>query len=75
MSTSYNNQWVLRRSRWRGRDRAVAHRAAEQPPVPQRQLLDEHQPSEAPSEAEGAHGARGHGQAGRKRPRWIDRDT
>ena len=71
MSTPYNNQWVLGRSRarWRRRGRAAASGGVGEPPVALPQEPHERPPSvhERPQPALG--------RAVRKRPRWIDRDT
>jgi hypothetical protein len=71
MSTPYNNQWVLGRSRarWRRRAPAAAGDALGQPPVALPQGPHERAPSvhDRPRTSLG--------RPARKRPRWIDRDT
>jgi hypothetical protein len=70
MSTPYNDQWLLGRSRWRRRGRAPVGAGFEsgtdplgQPPGNEREVQDKGQPQEKRTGAM------------RKRPRWIDRDT
>ena len=71
MST-FNNQWVLSRSRarWRRRAPAVGSGAREPPPAPLPQESHERHPS-------GTHERPRPAECGpvRKHPRWIDRDT
>jgi len=71
MST-FNNQWVLSRSRarWRRRAPAVGSGAREPPPAPLPQESHERHPS-------GTHERPRPAFSGpvRKHPRWIDRDT
>ena len=71
MST-YNNQWVLGRSRarWRRRAPAAGSGAREQPAAPLPQPPHERHPS-------GTHERSRPAFSGpvRKHPRWIDRDT
>ena len=71
MST-FNNQWVLSRSRarWRRRAPAVGSGAREPPPAPLPQESHERHPS-------GTHERSRPAFSGpvRKHPRWIDRDT
>ena len=71
MSTPYNNQWVLGRSRarWRRRMPDTSSGALGQPPAPL-----PHEPERQPGAVhERAQSASG--RPVRKRPRWIDRDT
>jgi hypothetical protein len=60
MSTPYNNQWLLGRSRWRRRRHAAGSGARRQPPAPLREEPHARQPASGTV---------------RKQPRWIDRDT
>jgi len=75
MSTPYNDQWLIGRSRWRRRGRAAVGGALgpataplEQPPDEGREPQDK-VPAEQPAAFKEWSGAM------RPRPRWIDRDT
>jgi hypothetical protein len=87
MSTPYNNQWALGRSRWRSRGASGALGPPPDPPGeegPERREHHDRQGShETGASRENRHGGRPApgfdpaftGGAGRKPPRWIDRDT
>ena len=76
MST-YNNQWVLGRSRarWRRRPPAAGSGALGQPPVPLPQEPHEQHPSGTHERPRPAFTGPVRKRPGRKHPRWIDRDT
>ena len=75
MSTPYNDQWAIGRSRWRRRGRAAVGGALGPATDPLAKPPDEAREPQDKGSAEQPVASRAFPGTMRPRPRWIDRDT